>query len=73
MHEQNKITKKLCKNQVKRMGLHIEDNKLVTISKPKTYHFDLPKNIDNNLQYEIDSVIKHNEFLPEHAMTKKRD
>ena len=55
------------------MGLHIEDNKLVTISKPKTYHFDLPKNIDNNLQYEIDSVIKHNEFLPEHAMTKKRD
>ena len=31
------------------MELHIEDNKLVVITEPKTIHFDLPKNVDKNL------------------------
>ena len=39
------------------MGVHIEGNKLVIIIEPKTFYFDLPKNIDN-LKHEIDFVIK---------------
>ena len=29
------------------MGVHIGNNKLVMITEPKTFHFDLPKNFDN--------------------------
>ena len=38
------------------MRLHIEDNKLVLITQPKTIHFDLSKDVDNNLKYEIETV-----------------
>ena len=47
------------------MGVIINDNKLATITEPKTIHFDLPKKIDNSLKHEIDFLIKHNEFLAE--------
>ena len=47
------------------MRVHIEDNKLVIIAEPKTFHFDLPKDVDKNLEHEIDFIIKHNEFLAE--------
>ena len=50
------------------MGVHIEGNKLVIIIEPKSFYFDLPKNIDN-LRHKIDFIIKHNEFLAEY--TKK--
>ena len=42
------------------MGVHIEDNKLVKITEPKTFYFDLPKNIGKNLKHEIDFIIKLN-------------
>ena len=29
------------------MGVHIEDYKLVIIREPKTFHFDLAKDVDN--------------------------
>ena len=29
-------------------------------AEPKTFHFDLPKDLDNNLKREIDSITKHN-------------
>ena len=47
------------------MGVIINDNKLVTITEPKTIHFDLPKKIDSSLKHETDFLIKHNEFLAE--------
>ena len=40
------------------MGAHIEHIKLITITEPKVFCFDLPKDIDNNLTYEIFSIIK---------------
>ena len=43
------------------MEVHIEDNKLVTITEPKTICFDLSKDVYNNLKY------KHNELLAEHT------
>ena len=47
------------------MGVIINDNKLVTITEPKTIHFDLPKKIDSSLKHETDFLVKHNEFLAE--------
>ena len=44
------------------MGVHIDVNKLVIIAEPKTISFDLSADVDNNIQYETDLVIKHNEF-----------
>ena len=40
--------------------VHIEDNKLVIITETKTVHFDLSEDVDNNLKYEIDFIIKDN-------------
>ena len=39
------------------MGVYIEDNKLAATAELKTFHFDLPKNVDNNLKHEINSII----------------
>ena len=50
------------------MGVHIGYSKLVIITEPKTFHFDLPKDVDKNLKYEIDLIIKHNECLGEHTI-----
>ena len=50
------------------MGVHIDSNKLVIITEPKAIHFDLSKDVDNNLKHEIDFIIKHNELLAEHAI-----
>ena len=48
------------------MGVQFEDNKLVIITEPKTFHFDLRKDVDN-LKHEIDFIIKHIEFLAENT------
>ena len=45
------------------MGVHIEGNKLAIKTDTKTFHFDLPKNVDSNLMLEIDFIIKHDELL----------
>ena len=50
------------------MGTHIKYIKLVITTPTKTFHFDLPKHVDNNLEHEIDSIIKRNELLAEHAI-----
>ena len=36
------------------MGVYIGDNKLVMATEPKTIHFELPKNVDDNLEHEFD-------------------
>ena len=50
------------------MGVYIVNNKLVITTEPKTFCFDLPIDADNNLELEIDSIIKHNELLAEVAI-----
>ena len=53
------------------MGEIIEDNKFVIISGPKIIHFDLFKELDNNLKYETDFIRKHNEFCAEDAINNE--
>ena len=50
------------------MRVQIEDNKLVITTEQKIIHFDLYKNVDNNMKHEIDSIINHNENLTEHTI-----
>ena len=48
------------------MRVHIGDNKLVVKTGQKIFHFDLPKDVDKSLIYEIDFIIKYNDLLTEH-------
>ena len=50
------------------MGVHIEDNKLVVVTEPKSFHFDLLKDVDINLRHEVYFIIKQNELLAESAI-----
>ena len=36
------------------MGVIIKRNKLIIITEPKTFHFDLPKDVGNNLKHEFE-------------------
>ena len=49
------------------MAVHIEDNKLVIITEPNTIYFDLHEDAQKNLKYQIDSIIKYNEFSADHT------
>ena len=40
------------------MGVYIKDNKFVIITEPKSFYFDLSKNIHKNLRHGIDFCIK---------------
>ena len=42
------------------IGAHIRYIKFIIKTEPKTVRFDLPKDVDNNLKHEIDSIIKYN-------------
>ena len=53
------------------MGKINKDSQLVIITEPKAIRSDLPKNTSNGLKNEMDSTIKHNEFLSEHTMKNK--
>ena len=44
------------------------DNKLVITTGPKTFNFDLPKDIGIKLNHENYYIIKHNELLAEHTI-----
>ena len=50
------------------MGVYTRDNKIVITTEPKTIHFDLSKNADNNLKHKIDFIINHQELLAEHTI-----
>ena len=50
------------------MGVHIRDKKQEVTIGPKTFHFDLTKDVDKTLKCEIDLIIRHNEFLVEHTV-----
>ena len=40
------------------MGMHFRGNMPVGTAKPKSFHFDLPKDVEKNLKHAIDSIIK---------------
>ena len=51
--------------------MYIDDSKFVIIAEPKTICFNLTKKVDNSRKHEINSIIKHNEFLTEHKLDNK--
>ena len=53
------------------MAMIINDNKLALITEQKTFHFDLPKRVENSVNFGIDFIIKHNEVFAEHVIKKK--
>ena len=50
------------------MGVYIDDNNYMIITKPKTNCFDLTKNVDGSLKHEFNFIIKYNGFLAEHII-----
>ena len=48
--------------------VHINDNKLLIITEPKTIYFDLTQNVVNNLKQGTDFIITQNDFLADHAI-----
>ena len=56
LNKHNKITKKTLQ-QFNQVIIIMADNRTV-----KNIHFDLPKGVDKDLQYEIDFITKHNKF-----------
>ena len=53
------------------MGVHNRDNKLEITTEPKTIHFDLSKDFDNNWKNKTDFIIKHNELSAVHTITNE--
>ena len=49
----------------------INGNTLVIITVPKTIHFYLPEDFDNNFKHEIDFIIKQNKLLVDHTLKNK--
>ena len=41
---------------------------IVIITEPETIDFDLSEDVGKNLKYEIDAIIKDNNFLAEHQI-----
>ena len=48
------------------MGVHIGENKLAIITGHKTFHCNLFKDVDKNLNHETEFIITRNEALAEH-------
>ena len=50
------------------MGVQIADNTTVIKTGPKTFHYDLSKDVYKKLKYEIHFIIKYNESLAKHTI-----
>ena len=55
------------------MRVHTGDDKLVITTESETVDFDLPKDVDNNLKQEIDSILQYNGLLAEHTVSTRLD
>ena len=54
------------------MRKYVDDKKLViTEIKSFHFHFDLPRNADENLKQDINHVIRHNEFFVQRTKKTK--
>ena len=47
------------------------NKRLLIITEPEIIHFDLHKDVGNNLKHEMDSIIKHNKILAENTIKNK--
>ena len=47
------------------MGAYIDGSRLVLMTNQKIVRFNLTKKVDNSLNHENDSIIKHNKFFAE--------
>ena len=65
----NTLIKKVTK--IKKMIT--KSNKIIMITEPKTIHFDLNNEIDNNIKTKIYFILKPNEFLAEHTIKMELD
>ena len=54
------------------MGAYNDGDKFVIIAVPNTIHLDLSKRTDTNMKHEIDYIIKDNEYLAVHKITKTK-
>ena len=45
------------------MGVHIDDNKLIIAAEPKTFHFDLRKDVGIYLKHDIHQKTKFRQFF----------
>ena len=54
------------------MGAYNDGDKFVIIAVPNTIHLDLLKKIDTNMKDEIYYIIKDNEYLVVHKITKNK-
>ena len=52
---------KSLKNNLIKFKQFKQWKKMVVMIEPKTFYFDLPKDVDKNLKHEIESIIKTNE------------
>ena len=50
------------------MEVQIDGNKLLITTGHKTFHFDLPKNVDKNLNNKIDFILRCNRDFAEHRV-----
>ena len=55
------------------MEVHIGYNKLAITAEPKTFHFDLLKDVGIDLKHEIFFIMEHNELLTEHTIKTRID
>ena len=51
--------------------MHIEGNKLAIITDVKTFHVNLPKNVDSSLMFEINFIIEHGEMLGKNTINMR--
>ena len=50
------------------MGVHIDNNRLVIITEPKSVRIDLPININKSLEHDIKFMVSRNESLTEYTI-----
>ena len=50
------------------MEVQIDGNKLLITTGHKTFHFNLPKDVDKNLNNKIDFIIRRNENFANHEI-----
>ena len=53
------------------MGVHIEGSKFAIITDVKTFHVNLPKNVDSSLMLEINFIIEHGEMLGKNTINMR--
>ena len=72
MYQHKKVTKKVYDNLIK-SSIKIQSRKYDCDKRPLQFlfHFDCPKDFDENLEHEIEFIIKSNGCLAENKIKKE--